>query len=229
VYVAAGDVNRDGFDDLVVGAGETGGARVRVLSGRDLAVLADYFAIEDVNFRGGVRVAAGDLNGDRYPDVVAVAGEGGGPRVSGWDGYYLRPDRERRKLFADFFAFEPGLRNGVFVAAGDVDGDGIAELIAGAGPGGAPRVTVFAGRALGRDGVVAELATFFAFDTADRRGVRVAAKEFDGDGRADVLAGSGARPAAATFAAAAVLASPDPTPLSEFDVISGFNGGVFVA
>jgi hypothetical protein len=227
--VAAGDVNRDGFDDLIIGAGETGGARVRVLSGKDQSVLADYFAIEDLNFRGGVRVAAGDLNGDRYPDVIAAAGEGGGPRVSGWDGYYLRPDRELRKLFGDFFAFEPSVRNGTFVATGDLDGDGIAELIAGAGPGGGPRVTAFAGRSLGREGIVTPVANFFAFDPSDRRGVRVAMREFDGDGKADLLTGSGSRPLVVAFSAASVLSSGDPDPLSEIDVLSGFNGGVFVA
>jgi hypothetical protein len=229
IYVAAGDVNRDGFDDIIVGAGETGGARVRVFSGKDRSTLADYFAIDDVNFRGGVRVAAGDINGDRYPDVVAAAGERGGPRIALWDGYYLRPDRTPRKLTGDFFAFEPSVRNGSFVAAGDLDGDGIAEVIAGAGPGGGPRVVAFDGRGLGREGVVQPVASFFAFDPSDRRGVRVAIKEFDGDGKADLLTGSGTRPVVATFSGASVLVTDSPDPLSELDVLSGFNGGVFVA
>jgi predicted AAA+ superfamily ATPase len=38
----------------------------------------------------------------------------------------------RRHLMPDFFAFEPGLRNGTFVAAADLDGDGAAELVVGA-------------------------------------------------------------------------------------------------
>ena len=48
-------------------------------------------------------------------------------------------------MFGDFFAFEQTLRNGVFVAAGDLDGDGFAEVIAGGGPGGGPRVLALSG------------------------------------------------------------------------------------
>jgi hypothetical protein len=60
------------------------------------------------------------------------------------------------------------------VAAGDLDGDGFADLVAGGGPGGGPRVTAFAGRELVASGGAETLADFFAGDPADRGGVRVA-------------------------------------------------------
>ena len=82
------------------------------------------------------------MNGDGVGDLVVAAGFGGGPRVAGFDGTTLGAGTPA-KLFADFFAFEQTLRNGVFVAAGDLDGDGFADLIAGGGPGGGPRVTAF--------------------------------------------------------------------------------------
>jgi hypothetical protein len=43
------------------------------------------------------------------------------------------------KLRGDFFAFESSLRNGSFVAADDSTGDGIAKIVIGGGPRGAPR------------------------------------------------------------------------------------------
>lgn len=66
----------------------------------------------------------------------------------------------------DFFFRFTG---GVFVAAGDVTGDGIADFITGSGVGGGPHVRVF-------DGVTgAEVAAFFAFDPAFTAGVFVGA------------------------------------------------------
>jgi hypothetical protein len=115
--------------------------------------------------------------------VVAGTGAGGGPRVQVFSG------EDRRELM-NFFAFEPGFRNGVQVAAGDVDGDGTDDVIAGAGTGGGPRV-----RAV-RGGDGRSLADFFAFDELFRGGVRVGAVDSDGDGKAEILVGAGTGDAA---------------------------------
>src|SRR5206468_211224 len=144
------------------------------------------------NFRGGARTAVGDLNGDGNPDLVVAAGFGGGPRVAIFDGATLRPGATPAKLVNDFFVFEETLRNGAYVAVGDVDGDGFADLIAGGGPGGGPRVVGLSGFALTQqNGTFTVIANFFAGDTNNRGGVPVATKDIDGDHRADVIAGSG--------------------------------------
>src|SRR5439155_41844 len=98
--------------------------------------LQSFFAYAP-NFSGGVHVAAGDVNGDGRADIViAPAGGMSGPQVKVFDG-------TNGNLLQSFFAYAPNFHGGVFVAAGDLNGDGKDDIITGAGAGGAPQVKVF--------------------------------------------------------------------------------------
>jgi hypothetical protein len=80
---------------------------------------------------------------------VVGSGVGGGPIVRVFDGATL-------DLLAEYFAGDPESRGGLFVAAGDMDGDGIAEIAAGPGE---PAASAIAIRR-GRDGSVSRVAVF---------------------------------------------------------------------
>lgn len=130
-------------------------------------------------FTGGVRVAMGDVNRDGVADVIAGSGPGMAAAVKVFDGVTF-------VQIADFEPYGPQFTGGVYVAAGDVNGDGVADIITGAGSGGAPRVRVFDGSTR------LEIANFLAYDAAFVGGVRVAGGDFDGDQLADIITGAGA-------------------------------------
>ena len=228
VYVAAGDLTGDGVPDLVVTPDQGGGPRVRIFSGAGFGQVADFFGIDDPAFRGGARAAVGDINRDGVGDLVVSAGFGGGPRVAVYDGRTVRGD-SGVKLVDDFFAFEPALRDGAYVAAGDINGDGYADLITGGGPGGGPRVYGLDGQALLK-GTQTPVANFFAGDATTRGGIRVAVKDLNADGVADILVGAGTGAGSRVTAYSGKATTPDGTPpeLLGFDAFAGTVGGVFV-
>ena len=193
VFIASADLNHDGKADLVVTPDENGGPVVAIYDGASLAAgrvvqLSRFYGINDPNFRGGIRPALGDVNRDGAADLVISAGYGGGPRIAILDGTTLTNSIGPQNLVADFFAFESDLRNGAFVTVADLNGDGFADVVAGAGPGGGPRVTMFDGQQLMANRHVS-IANFFAGNTDTRTGVRVAAADVDGDGRPDLVTG----------------------------------------
>lgn len=161
VRVAAGDINGDGFADIITGAGAGGNAHVKAFSGLDGSLLHSFLAYP--GFNGGVFVAAGDVNGDGRADIITGA-DGGGSHVKVFDGV-------TNAQLLSFFAYD-GFSGGVTVAAGDLNGDGFADIITGTGPGGGSHVKVF-------DGVTnLQDASFFAFSPTAPGGVYVAAPVF---------------------------------------------------
>lgn len=74
-----GDMNRDGFADFVAGADaarnpaspNTSRGAVLAFSGRDGRLLYSWYGPTIYDRLGAVVAAAGDVNGDGYPDVVA--------------------------------------------------------------------------------------------------------------------------------------------------------------
>ena len=171
VRVAVGDVNGDGTDDIITAAGPGGGPQVNVYDGKTGQLLRAFYAFPQT-FTGGVFVAAGDLSGAGFANIIAGADAGGGPQVdvySGKDG----------TLQSAFDALSSSFTGGVRVAVTNLAGH--ADIIAGAGPGALPQVTLFDGTSL------KALQSFWAFPTAFRGGVYVA-----GDSFGDIIVGAGA-------------------------------------
>ena len=133
INVAAGDVNGDGNDEIITGAGEGGGPHVRLFKA-DGTLISQFFAYNKY-FKGGVNVAAGDLHGDGIAEIVVSVESNSVPtvRIFNYQGAMLN----------SFFAYEPNLLVGMNVAVGDIDNNGVSEILTGPSIGGSSLIKVF--------------------------------------------------------------------------------------
>lgn len=167
VDVAAGDIDGDGRDEIITGAGPGGGPQVRIFTPAGKA-LSTWYAY-DPTFPGGLSVAAADVTGDGRAEIITGPGAGGGPQVR-----VLRSDG--RPLY-QFMAYDENFRGGVDVAARPQTDTQNARIITAPGPGDSPEVRVF--RVNG--GLITK---FFAYDSTFTGGVRLAVSNIDIDTKA---------------------------------------------
>jgi hypothetical protein len=172
-----------------VGTGEGRPAQVNVYDGPTNALLGVINPFRP-DFTGGARVVTADLTGDGVPEVIVASGPGGQTVIEIYEGKTLR-------LAKSFLAYHEGFTGGVMIAAGDVNGDGRADIITGAGEGGGPHVQVFSGAMLFPGGDVTPavepypIYSFYAYEHGFRGGISVAVGDVNGDGKADIITGSG--------------------------------------
>jgi hypothetical protein len=152
----------------VVSAGFGGGPRIAAFDGALLQfnggpkLFGDFFAFEP-ELRNGAYVAAGDLNGDGFAELIAGAGPGGGPRVLALDGQVLTQNNGQLTATANFFGGNVDGRGGIRVAVKDLDGDNKADLVVGAGTGAGSRVTAYLGKNITANGTPPAELDFDAF------------------------------------------------------------------
>ncbi|MAF13880.1 MAG: hypothetical protein CMI53_03235 [Parcubacteria group bacterium] len=171
INVAVGDVNGDGLDEIITGAGLGGGPHIRIFN-IEGQVLSQFF-VYDKSFRGGIPVSVGDVDGDGVDEIITGIGKGGLPQVRIFD--------FKGNLFSEFMAYQENFTGGVNVATGDVNGDGVDDIVSGAGAGGGPHVRIF-----NFDGSL--ISQFFAYNKNFKGGVNVAVGDLLGDGGSEVIA-----------------------------------------
>jgi hypothetical protein len=223
LFPACGDVDGDGTPELILGVDAGGGPHVQVfkITPSGPVGFLSFFAY-DPGFRGGIRAAAGDVDGSGRASIILGAGPGGAPHVRA-----LRYNSGTGGLdeVASFFAYDLGFLSGIYVAAGDLNGDGKDDIITGVGPGGGPHVQAFT---LGAGGAPVSLTSFFAYDPGARAGMRVAAARLNpGDAQAAVLTVPG--PGSGAHVKAFQISGGVPSEVTSFFAYDpSFFGGVFI-
>ncbi len=122
--ISQGDLDGDGIDELVVGAGE-GGRYVKVYDTNGVQIRS--FLPNGSDFLGGIDVATGDIDGDGNDEIITGAGKGG---------RYIKLFDETGVSLGGFLPYGALFRSGIEVTAGDIDGDGNDEIITGPSEGG---------------------------------------------------------------------------------------------
>ena len=223
-YLAAGDLNSDGADELIIG-GPAVDAPGRENAGRVYAVehgkggQVDLANENVVTITGGERkdglgfeVASADLNGDGVDDLIIGARDADGPldQVNNGGEVHVFFGGDRLPRSADLrdepsdlmiHSTNPDDSLGFSVAVGDIDGNGIDDILAGApfADGCANQrpnagdVYVIAGRRTVPASITVDNAgdqTYFGISAGDTAGFSLASADFDGDRRQDLVIGA---------------------------------------
>lgn len=167
----AGSVSVTGRAPIFAVASSTGSS-IQIFNSAGKTLLATQLP-ESANYKGGFRLASGDVTGDGVVDIVYSTSMGS--TVGVIDGQSLRTVRR-------FPAFSPGFNKPVNLAIGDINGDGVGDIVAAPGATGTtPLVRAFSGS----NGAL--LFSRFAYAANFKGGVSVAAGDLDGNGRAEII------------------------------------------
>ncbi|MCX6745404.1 MAG: putative glycoside hydrolase, partial [Candidatus Parcubacteria bacterium] len=170
------DFDNDGYYEIVTGTMKGYAPLVKIFNYQGLAQGSGFYAYAK-SYLGGVNVAVGDLTGNGNKEIVTGTGFMGGPQIRIFD-------KNGKVLSGGFFAYDKNFRGGVNVACGDIDGNGLDEIVTGAGYGGSSQVRIFNSKFQPIN------PGFWAFDKNSITGVRVILNDLNSDGIKEILAAS---------------------------------------
>src|SRR5262245_13687587 len=173
VRVAVGDVNGDGRNEIVTAPGKDAWTQLKVFDGRSFRQLKTLLPFKDATWWAGAYVATGDTNGDGRDEIVEGLDAGCCTTL-----HVL--DATSGNDLSGFYPYGSKSEVGARVAAGDLNGDGTADLIA--VPIGSTRISAF------RTSGGAPFRTIDAFGGEVSGPVAIAAGNLTGDARAEIVA-----------------------------------------
>lgn len=245
--IAYGDINADGTDDIVAASGKGGSADVVIFDGKaalagtrsELARFNTY-----VNFAGGVFVAAADLNGDGFAEVMTTPGLGGRGHLKVFDFNSGNGSPAAPLGTGAFLGSSPALRTSAYTFT-DYNGEiriatmrvgGAQFVVTSSGAGVPSDVRAFRnaytlgavgdGTAVPSQFLAGRVVPFGGFSG----GVSVSAGDTDGDGNDELFVSKNSGPADVEVHTAAITGTGAGqgsfSLVSTFEAFAGFNGEV---
>ena len=179
VKLASGDIDGDDNAEIIITPLSHGGPNVRAYywDGNSFEVL-DWVMAYDENFHGGVQLTTGDIDGDDADDIIVIPLVDGGPnvRVYHWNNNQL-------ELMDWVMAYDENYRGTLNVTTGDVNGDGMSEIILVPRTLGGPNVRIYQYT----NGNLSLLDWFMAYDQNFNNGVNITALDIDNDNKAEII------------------------------------------
>jgi hypothetical protein len=243
---SAGDINGDGYSDVIVGAenynGGGGafiflGGAAGIASGGPATAATSLISSQASASFGFSVAGAGDVNGDGFSDVIVGANRWDAPETSEGGAFiYLGgpagiASGSQASATTTLQSNQIGALFGFSVAgAGDVNGDGFSDVIVGAylydsGETNEGAAFVFLGQASGvpNASVLGASATLQSNQASARFGERVAgAGDVNGDGYADVVVGASGYDSGQTDEGGAFVFIGGPSGIVSADVLTAF-------
>ncbi|OGY86827.1 MAG: hypothetical protein A2233_05235 [Candidatus Kerfeldbacteria bacterium RIFOXYA2_FULL_38_24] len=121
VNVAIGDLNGDKRSEIIVAPGHGGGPRVLILNNYCETISPGFFAFPQ-EWRLGLNITAGDVNGDGKDEIIAALGPGGFSQVRIFN-------KKGKLLSPGFLAYGPSDRSGVLLSTVDINQDGQDDIV----------------------------------------------------------------------------------------------------
>ncbi|PIP29506.1 hypothetical protein COX27_01045 [Candidatus Kuenenbacteria bacterium CG23_combo_of_CG06-09_8_20_14_all_36_9] len=205
--ITGGNFNSTDAKEIIVGLGQGTYPWVKIFS--ENGSLNEKISVYAENFRGGVEVTLGDVDGDGVKEIITAPGSSGGPHIRIFD--------INGQLKNQFFAFDKNERVGLEIAVADIDADNIEDIIV-IRKRGVPEIRIFS-----QNGTLKY--KFLAYDKNFRGSFHLAGGDLNHDGSAEIIVstGAGLEPQIKIFNSEGILKS------SFLAYDRNFRGGVYVA